>query len=90
MRHAPAALAAALLAALSIARAAWADETFDVSAFEKKAFEWNGFVELRPEWQSLRRGSTGYLLLFPGETRDSLDRRYARRPRFLAYCATRP
>ena len=73
MRLAPAAWVVALLAA-----ATWpagAQETFDVSAFEKKALEWTGFVELRPEWQSLRRDSTGYRLLFPGETRDSLARR---------------
>lgn len=66
---------AALLAAAALQAAA--EETFDVSAFEKKAFEWHGFVELRPEWQSLGRGSAGYQLLFPGETRGSLDRRTA-------------
>lgn len=75
MRSAPSAWIAALLAALAVP--AGAGETFDVSAFEKKAFELNGFVELKPEWQSLRRGSTGYLLLFPGENRDSLQRRAA-------------
>jgi len=66
---------AGILAAVTLQVAA--EETFDVSAFEKKPFEWNGMLELRPEWQSLRRGSTGYQLLFPGETRGSLDRRSA-------------
>jgi len=73
VRLAPSAWMAALLAALALP--AGAEETFDVSAFEKKAFELNGFVELRPERQSLRRGSTGYQLLFPGETQGSLQRR---------------
>jgi hypothetical protein len=75
VRFAPAALTTALIAALAAMRPAWAQETFDVSAFEKKAFEWTGFVELRPEQQSLRRDSTGYQLLYPGETRSSVDRR---------------
>lgn len=75
MRRAQAAWMAALLAAAAPQVAA--EETFDVSAFEKKAFEWNGFIEARPEWQSLRRGRTGYQLLFPGETRGSLQRRTA-------------
>jgi hypothetical protein len=68
---------AVLLAALAAAPIARADETFDVSAFEKKAFEWNAFVELRPERQWLRRDSTGYQLQYPGETRGSVGRRSA-------------
>jgi len=69
--------AVALLTALAAVPIARAAETFDVSAFEKKAFEWNGFVELRPERQWLRRDSTGYQLQYPGETRSSVDRRSA-------------
>jgi hypothetical protein len=49
-------------------------EPFDVSGYEKKAFEWKGYAELRPEEQLLRRDSTGYLLQFPGETRTTLER----------------
>lgn len=75
MKLAAAALPAALIAALAVVRPAWAEESFDVSAFEKKAFEWTGFLELRPEKQSLRRDSTGYQLLYPGETRSNVDRR---------------
>lgn len=67
-------MATALLAALAAAPVARADETFDVSAFEKKAFELTGFVELRPEQQSLRRDSTGYQLQYRGDTRSTVDR----------------
>lgn len=63
-----------LLAALAAALPARADETFDVSSYEKKAFEWAGFLEARPERQWLRRESTGYLLQYPGETRRTADR----------------
>jgi hypothetical protein len=77
MRFAAAGVAAALTAALAVVRPVWAEETFDVSAFEKKAFELTGFLELRPERQLLRRDSTGYQLLYPGETRSSVDRRGA-------------
>lgn len=75
MRLASAALTGALLAA--VASLGHAQETFDASAFEKKAFEWTGFLELRPERQSLRRGGAAYPLLFPSESRGSLDRRTA-------------
>jgi hypothetical protein len=51
-----------------------AEESFDVSAYEKKAFEWSGYLELRPERQWLDRESTGYLLQYPGETRTTADR----------------
>jgi hypothetical protein len=61
---------ACLLAALP----AWADETFDLSAYEKKAFEWKGYLELKPERQFLRRDSAGYVLQYPGETRTTADR----------------
>ncbi len=49
-------------------------EPFDVSGYEKQAFEWKGYAELRPEEQLLRRDSAGYLLQFPGETRTTLER----------------
>jgi hypothetical protein len=66
--------AACALSALAAASAAAADEAFDASAYEKQAFEWTGFVEIRPERQWLRRDSAGYLLLYPGETRSTADR----------------
>jgi len=66
-----AALAFILLAGVSSAQA---DETFDPSAYEKKAFEWTGFVEARPERQWLRQDSAGYLLQYPGETRRTANR----------------
>ena len=47
---------------------------FDVSAYEKKPFEWNGYLELRPEYQRLDRGAALYGLQFPGDTRTSLTR----------------
>jgi hypothetical protein len=72
MRGALAALAA--LAALVVSSGAGAQETFDVSAYEKKAFEWKGFVEARPERQQLRPGSPGYLLQYPGDTRTDASR----------------
>lgn len=66
----------AALAFLLLAGASWAraDETFDPSAYEKKAFEWTGFVEMRPERQWLRQDSAGYLLQYPGETRRTANR----------------
>lgn len=66
-----AAIFLAILSATSIARA---EESFDASAFEKKPFEFSGFVELRPERQFLRQGSTGYQLQYPGDTRSTADR----------------
>ena len=54
--------------------AAAADTDFDVSAFEKKWFEWSGYAELRPERQWLRTDSLGYGLQFPGDTRSTLNR----------------
>lgn len=64
---------AALLAGALVATA-HADETFDVASYEKKAFELTGFVELRPEYQWLRRDAAGYLLQFPGQARDTMSR----------------
>ena len=34
-----------------------AEESFDVSSYEKKAFDWTGYLELRPERQWLERES---------------------------------
>jgi hypothetical protein len=57
-----------------LATAEAADESFDVSTYEKKAFEWKGFVEVRPERQWLSPGTVGYILQFPGEDRTTADR----------------
>jgi hypothetical protein len=51
-----------------------ADETFDAAAYDKKAFEWTGFVEARPEHQWLQPGSAGYAVQYPGDTRRSANR----------------
>ncbi|HAL39889.1 MAG TPA: hypothetical protein DCP03_17995 [Polaromonas sp.] len=67
-------MATALLVALAVAPVVRAEETFDVSTFEKKTFELTGFVELRPEQQSLRRDSTGYQLQYRGDTLSAIDR----------------
>lgn len=63
----------ALLAGALVA-AAHAQETFDAASYEKKAFELTGFVELRPEYQWLRRDAAGYLLQFPGQARGAMTR----------------
>lgn len=65
---------AAVLVSLLAAAPTPGQEPFDVSGYEKKAFEWKGWAELRPEEQFLRRDSVGYLLQFPGETRTTLER----------------
>lgn len=67
-------LVTALLLAWAASRGVRAEETFDVSAFEKKAFELTGFVELRPESQTLRRDSTGYQLQYRSAAPSNLDR----------------
>ncbi|MGE0099070.1 MAG: hypothetical protein AB7S86_12065 [Hydrogenophaga sp.] len=67
-------LATIALLALAATAGARADESFDPSAYDKKAFEWTGFVEARPEVQRLSPGSAGYLLQYPGETRRSASR----------------
>lgn len=41
---------------------------FDVSAFEKKPFEWSGYLEARPEFQRPDGASALYGLQFPGGT----------------------
>jgi hypothetical protein len=61
---------------LAAALGAHAEEAveFDVGAFEKKPFEWSGFLELRPEYQWLDRDAALYGLQFPGDTRDTQAR----------------
>lgn len=68
--------ATALLAwaGLAVMPALAADETFDAAAYDKKAFEWTGFVEARPEHQWLAPGTAGYALQYPGDTRRSAHR----------------
>jgi hypothetical protein len=66
--------AATALVSILAAVATSGQEPFDVSGYEKKAFEWKGYAELRPEEQFLRRDSAGYLLQFPGERRTTLER----------------
>lgn len=70
------AIAAAICSAALFAGDAAAAEgiEFDVSAFEKKPFEWSGYLELRPERQRLDRGSALYGLQFPNDIRDHLSR----------------
>lgn len=72
------ALAAWVTLAVWAGLGAWpavaADESFDASAYDKKAFEWTGFVDARPEHQRLRRGSAGYALQYPGEARNGANR----------------
>ncbi|MFM2059132.1 MAG: hypothetical protein RLY71_3517 [Pseudomonadota bacterium] len=43
-----------------------ADESFDPSAYDKKAFEWTGYIEARPEQQWLRPGSAGVAVQYAG------------------------
>jgi len=67
-------MAAAMLAVTVVASGVQAAESFDVSAYDKKAFEWTGFIEARPERQWLRQDSAGYVLQYPGDTRSSANR----------------
>ena len=67
-------LAVVALAGLAAVSGAQADETFDPSAYDKKAFEWTGVIEARPERQWLRQDSAGYVLQYPGETRRTANR----------------
>ena len=51
------------------------DYNFDVSQYEKKPFELNGYAELKAEDLALNRGSAFYKLNYFGQPqRDSLDR----------------
>lgn len=61
----------ALLLASSTTRAQ--EFTFDASEFQKKPFEFSGYVELKQQHQWLNRDSTLYKLGFYNQPRDSLD-----------------
>lgn len=61
----------ALLLASSATRAQ--EFTFDASEFQKKPFEFSGYVELKQQHQWLNRDSTLYKLGFYNQPRDSLD-----------------
>ena len=51
------------------------DYSFDVSQYEKKPFELNGYAELKAEDFALNRGGALYKLnYFGGPQRESLDR----------------
>lgn len=66
-------VAGALIALLPFA-ACGQEIEFDVSSFEKRPFEWSGYLEVRPEYQRLDVGSSVYKLQFPGYQSDSLTR----------------
>jgi hypothetical protein len=61
------------LAALSLVVSSWspavgAEEfSFDAAEFEKKTFEFSGYVEQKEEWLKLRAGSPAFKLAYPGE-----------------------
>lgn len=74
MRRGPGAATLGLAFLLAAAGGCARGESFDASAYEKKPFEWTGFVEARPEAQRLRTDSSGYRLQYPGEQRRSADR----------------
>lgn len=66
---------AGLLSALLAAPAAAEEFSFDASEFDKKAFEFGGYVEIKQEALRLRGDSVGYRLAYPGEpARETLDR----------------
>ena len=60
-----------LLLATSAARAQ--DFTFDASEFEKKPFEYSGYIELKQQHQWLNQDSALYKLGFYNQPRDNLD-----------------
>lgn len=60
-----------LLLATGAARAQ--DFTFDASEFEKKPFEYSGYIELKQQHQWLNQDSALYKLGFYNQPRDSLD-----------------
>lgn len=65
MRRRAVALAFGALAAMS----AGAEEfTFDASEFEKKIFEFSGYLEQKEEGLKMRSASPAYLLAYPGES----------------------
>ena len=68
--------AVALAIGAMVAAPAWADEfTFDAAEFEKKIFEFSGYLEQKEEGLKMRSNSPGYQLAYPGEEqRDHLLR----------------
>lgn len=65
-----------LLLAFCSASAVYSDDfSFDLSKFEKQAFEINSFLELQAEYQWLDESSAGYYLKYPNVSDlDTLDR----------------
>lgn len=60
--------------ALLVATAASAQEfTFDASEFEKKPFEFSGYIELKQQHMRLNQDSTLYKLGYYNQPRDSID-----------------
>ena len=63
------ALAAVLTLTAGMFTVATAEEfKFDASEFEKKTFEFSGYVEQKEEGLKLRPGTSAYRLAYPGET----------------------
>lgn len=67
---------ATLWVALTASAAAADDYSFDVTAFEKKPFEWSGFVELRSEHFDLDRDAALYRLNTFDQAQDLSPRRF--------------
>ncbi len=57
-----------------LAGPAGAEDTFDPSAYDRRPFEWTGFLEARPERQWLQRDTAGYALQYPEQSRGTADR----------------
>ncbi len=69
----PRAIVAGIALALATG-ATWAqDFTFDASEFEKKPFEFSGYIELKQQNFKLNQDSTLYKLGFYNQPRDSID-----------------
>ena len=68
--------AVALAIGAIVAAPAWADDfTFDAAEFEKKVFEFFGYLEQKEEGLKLRDGTPAYSLAYPGKPdRDTLVR----------------
>ena len=68
--------AVALAIGATVFAPAWADEfTFDAAEFEKKTFEFSGYLEQKEEGLKMRSDTPGYKLAYPGEApRDHLLR----------------
>ena len=51
-----------------VAMSAWADEfTFDSAEFDKKTFEFSGYLEQKEEGLKMRSDSPGFKLAYPGK-----------------------